>query len=311
MLFLREQLCIPLCYGPWSAPPEEQYDMANLSTTFVEQVIREKSQSPVFIDAARHLIDLHERGYSEEIWELWRHLRLLDRYDIPPILFFPYQNPTNDFDITLKIKLRNGGFEAEQPRHRGWQNEEESPCKKQSNKTARPPNPQETGACQDKIENSFEVAQAERQGTDIPHVISRGKIPSLSDSDKSSRKSKAPIVTTLATPDNHGFAPHGQLFCPNWSVLRCFSNSLSLAPSTSSASDSIDTAPCRDATGLVILVLVCNADLGTAIPHLSSNTKLVPAVVAGQILMNANTDNLPSSLINFAGKTASSSMILS
>ncbi|ODN94837.1 hypothetical protein L198_04985 [Cryptococcus wingfieldii CBS 7118] len=97
--------------------------MANLSTDFVRAAEQGADPSPVFVDAARHLTDLHERGYIEDLWELWRSLREMGQYDIPPILFFPFQDPRKDIDITLKIRLRTGGFELMEPRNKGWEEE--------------------------------------------------------------------------------------------------------------------------------------------------------------------------------------------
>lgn len=58
----------------------------------------------------------------------------------------------------------------------------------------------------------------------------------------------------------------------------------------------IDTAPFSSATGLVTLVLISNPQLGTSMPDLSSNIKLVTAAVTGQGLTNAKVNKLPSSL---------------
>ncbi|ODN73367.1 hypothetical protein L202_07906 [Cryptococcus amylolentus CBS 6039] len=59
---------------------------------------------------------------------------------------------------------------------------------------------------------------------------------------------------------------------------------------------SIDSVSFSDAPGLVTLTLISNANLGTTMPDLSSNTKLLTAVVTGQSLTDANADKLPSSL---------------
>ncbi|ADV23915.1 conserved hypothetical protein [Cryptococcus gattii WM276] len=58
----------------------------------------------------------------------------------------------------------------------------------------------------------------------------------------------------------------------------------------------IDTAPFSSATGLVTLVLINNPQLGTSMPDLSSNIKLVTAAVTGQGLTDAKVNKLPSSL---------------
>lgn len=58
----------------------------------------------------------------------------------------------------------------------------------------------------------------------------------------------------------------------------------------------IDTAPFSSATGLVTLVLISNPQLGTSMPDLSSNIKLVTAAVTGQGLTDAEVNKLPSSL---------------
>ncbi|OWZ35940.1 hypothetical protein C351_05006 [Cryptococcus neoformans c8] len=58
----------------------------------------------------------------------------------------------------------------------------------------------------------------------------------------------------------------------------------------------IDTAPFSSATELTTLMLVSNSQLGTSMPDLSSNTKLVTAAVTGQGLADAKADKLPSSL---------------
>ncbi|WVQ74334.1 hypothetical protein IAR50_003933 [Cryptococcus sp. DSM 104548] len=59
---------------------------------------------------------------------------------------------------------------------------------------------------------------------------------------------------------------------------------------------SIDSAPFSDVPGLVTLTLISNTNLGSTMPDLSSNTKLLTAVVTGQSLTDANADKLPSSL---------------
>ncbi|KAK8853406.1 hypothetical protein IAR55_004112 [Kwoniella newhampshirensis] len=58
----------------------------------------------------------------------------------------------------------------------------------------------------------------------------------------------------------------------------------------------INTAPFSQAKGLTTLVLVNNANLGTTMPDLSSNSALLTVAVTGQNLTDGKVDKLPGSL---------------
>ncbi|WVQ84764.1 hypothetical protein IAT38_006921 [Cryptococcus sp. DSM 104549] len=84
-----------------------------------------------------------------------------------------------------------------------------------------------------------------------------------------------------------GNFPSSLLSLPNFATLDLEYTALS---------GTISSAPFSKAAGLVTLVLVSNANLGTTMPDLSSNTKLMTVAVTGQSLTDAKADRLPSSL---------------